>query len=273
MKAISKINNNFALCLDNNGVEVIAYGRGLGFGKIPYEIPLDKVEKTFYDVNAKYLSVIADLPSTIIEVSSAIVEQAEMTLDCELNPNLPFSLADHLNFSIERFKNGIEINTPISFDIKYLYPKEYHLGKEGLRLVKEKGNVVLPENEAISIAMHLLNAESNANMHTAMVKTQVISDVHHIIEEHLNTEIDLDSYQFSRFAVHLSYLIQRLEKGKNLEEQDSDMLKKIARSYPENYVCAQKIAEYFEQNWQWTCNKEEILYLMLHIYRIQEKTE
>lgn len=274
VKAITKINNNFALCLDNNGVEVIAYGRGVGFGKFPCELPLDRVEKTFYDVNSKYLTTIADLPPTIIEVSAAIAEQAEIKLGCELNPNLPFSLGDHLNFAIERTKKGIVIHTPISFDIKYLYPQEYELGKDGINLIEEKIGVRLPENEAISIAMHLINAESStSSIHSIMVKTQVISDVHSIIEEHLKMEININSYQFSRFAVHLSYLVQRLENGKNIDHQDTGMLKKIARSYPQNYICAQKIADYFESNWQWKCTNEETLYLMLHIYRIQEKTK
>lgn len=274
MKAVTKINNNFALCLDNNGTEVIVYGRGVGFGKFPCEIPLHKIEKTFYDVNLKYLSTIASLPSEVIETSAMIAEQAEIELGCELNPNLSFSLADHLNFAIERTRKGITVNTPISFDIKYLYPKEFSLGGEGIRLIEKKMAVKLPDNEVISIAMHLINAElPTSNMHNTMVKTQVISDVHSIIEHELSTQIDIESYQFSRFALHLSYLIQRFEKGRHVEEQGTGMLKSIAKNYPGNYICAQKIADYFQQNWQWVCNNEEKLYLMLHIYRIQEKTE
>lgn len=274
MKAITKINNNFALCLDNSGIEVIVYGRGVGFGKFPYNLSLEKVEKIFYDVNSKYLSTIATLPTDLIEVSAIIVEQAEIKLNCELNPNLPFSLADHLNFAIERLKKGIVLNTPISFDIKYLYPEEFQLGNEGLRLIKEKLNIQLHDNEATSIAMHIINAESNKkDMHSIMVQTQVISDVHDIIETFLNKKINIDSYQFSRFSVHLSYLIQRLEKGKQVENPDTILLKKIAKSFPDNYVCAQQVAKYLKDDWQWICNDAEILYLMLHIYRIQEKIE
>lgn len=274
MEAISKINNNFALCLDNNGTEVIVYGRGVGFGKFPCEIPLDKIEKTFYDVHSKYLSIIANLSSEIIEISATIAEQAEIELECELNPNLPFSLADHLSFSLDRMKKEMLVNAPISFDIKYLYPREFKLGIDGLHLIKEKIGLELPENEAISIAMHLINAESkNDNMHDLMAKTEIITTVHLIIEEQLSTKIDINSYQFSRFAVHLSYLIQRFESGQHIVDQDSSMLNNLARSNHENYVCAQKIAKYFQQQWQWTCNNEEKLYLMLHIYRIQEKNE
>ncbi|MBO1306258.1 PRD domain-containing protein [Enterococcus sp. 669A] len=274
MRAIKKINNNFALCKDNNDVEMIIYGRGVGFGKFPCDIPLERIERTFYDVNAKYYSIIESLPSMIIEASAAIAEQAELKLDCELNPNLPFSLADHLNFAIERFEKGMDINTPLAYDIRYLYPKEYALGVEGIDLLEEKLGIRLPESEAVSIALHLINAESSASdMHSMMTRTQVISDVHQIIEKDLGIEIDINSYQFSRFATHLNYLVQRLMTGESIQKQDAHMLKKIAREYPNYYECAKQVSNYFKNTWQWTCSEEEIFYLMLHIYRIQEKNE
>ena len=48
MQAIKKINNNFALCLDSSGVEMIAYGRGIGFGQFPCEVDLDKLDGTYW---------------------------------------------------------------------------------------------------------------------------------------------------------------------------------------------------------------------------------
>ena len=38
MKVIKKINNNVAVCIDNDGHELIAFGKGIGFPKIPYEL-------------------------------------------------------------------------------------------------------------------------------------------------------------------------------------------------------------------------------------------
>ena len=38
MKVIKKINNNVALCLDGNQRELIAFGKGIGFKPIPYEL-------------------------------------------------------------------------------------------------------------------------------------------------------------------------------------------------------------------------------------------
>ena len=274
MRAIKKINNNFALCLDSNGVEMIVYGRGVGFGKFPCEITLDKVERTFYDVNAKYVNLVAELPQSIILASADIAEKAAMELKCELNPNLPFSLADHLNFAIERSNKGIVINTPLAYDIKHLYPREIELGYQALDILKDQIGVSLPDSEAVSIAMHLINAEAEGgDMHSMMMQLQIISDVDLIVEQQLGITIDKNSYQYSRFMMHLRYLIQRLANGKAVQEQDSSMLKKLAREHPDIYACANQVVDYFLDTWHWKCNKGETLYLMLHIYRIKEKTE
>lgn len=49
MKVIKKINNNVALCLDGNQRELIAFGKGIGFKPIPYELTdLSVIERTYY---------------------------------------------------------------------------------------------------------------------------------------------------------------------------------------------------------------------------------
>ena len=54
MLAIKKLNNNAVLCRDGQGRDVIAMGRGVGFGgEFPRELPLSKIEHTFYDIDPK----------------------------------------------------------------------------------------------------------------------------------------------------------------------------------------------------------------------------
>ena len=51
MRALRKINNNAVICLDSTGQEMIAMGKGLGFGPMPREISLAEVERTFYNID------------------------------------------------------------------------------------------------------------------------------------------------------------------------------------------------------------------------------
>ena len=58
MLAIKKLNNNAVLCRDGQGRDVIAMGRGVGFGgEFPRELPLSKIEHTFYAVSYTHLTL------------------------------------------------------------------------------------------------------------------------------------------------------------------------------------------------------------------------
>lgn len=275
MKIIKQINNNAALALDGSGNEIVVLGRGVGFPKMPYELTdLSRVEKTFYDVNPQYLGMLADLPQPVMLASADIAELAEIELDCELNPNLPFTLADHLNFAIERIKRGIDLTTPLAYDVKHLYPRETELGMRALEILARHAGIRLPDSEAVNVALHLINAEAETgDMHSMMMTLKIISEVDAIVEAKLKIRLDKESFHYSRFTMHLRYLIQRLAAGNQVEERTSGMLRQLAREYPEIYLCARAVAEYFKTAWGWQCNDEELLYLMLHINRVQEKTE
>ena len=55
MKVIKNINNNVAICVDDNGHEVVAMGKGIGFSKPPYEVDLSKIDRTYYSLDSHYV--------------------------------------------------------------------------------------------------------------------------------------------------------------------------------------------------------------------------
>ena len=57
MKVIKNINNNVAICEDSAGNEVVAFSKGIGFKKPPYEIDIKDIDRTFYHVNNHYLDL------------------------------------------------------------------------------------------------------------------------------------------------------------------------------------------------------------------------
>ena len=248
---------------------------GVGFPKMPYELTdLSRIERTFYDVNPKYFGMAADLPRPLVLACAEITERAEIELECALNPNLPFTLADHLNFAAERLRKGIEISTPLAYDVRHLYPKETELAKQARELLAREAGLKLPDSEVVNIALHLINAEAEASdMHSMMMTLKALSDVDGIVEKQLAITLNKESFSYSRFSMHLRYLIQRLASCRQVEERISGMLAQMRREYPRVYQCARAIADYFQATWNWQCNDEEIVYLMLHISRLQEKHE
>lgn len=78
MQALRRINNNVVLCRDSSGRELIAMGKGIGFGTFPRELALREIERTFYDTDEKYQQLVAELPEDVLAFSARIVEIAEM---------------------------------------------------------------------------------------------------------------------------------------------------------------------------------------------------
>ena len=270
MKIIKKINTSAAIALDSKGREIVVLGKGIGFPPVPYELEdLSKIERTFYDVEPEYRGVIANIPEKIIEVAAKINELAEEELDMELSPNFPFTLADHLNFAVERLRSGIDLTVAISYDIQYLYQREYSLGKKALQMMNDEAGIMLPESEAVNIALHLINSEKGTNNATKVLRdARIVSEVDRIIEDNMKMKMDKGSYEYARYVKHLMYLVNRFESKEESEVKNGMMLKTLAREYPDIYECALRITRYFQGTWGWNCSKDETLYLMLHINRL-----
>lgn len=273
MKIIRRINHNAALAVDGNGQELVVLGKGIGFPQTPYELTdMSKVAKTFYNADSRYINMLASIPQQMLLASADIVEQAEINLNCSLNPNIVFTLADHLNFAMERMKKGIDFNFPLAYDVAHLYPNEYEIGELALDIVEDYAACRLPAPEAINVALHIINAEEEVgDIHSVLISLKMMTDINTLIEDTLGIEIDKDSFEFSRFKMHLIYLIKRLSSGKQLKNSLDWMLKGLTEQYPEIYYCACQISEYFRNENLCECSQDELLYLMVHINRLKEK--
>ena len=109
MKVIKNINNNISLCLDSRNNEVVAFGKGIGFTKPPYDVPLSKIDRTFYDVDEEQLAVLNRIPENVLEAAAEIVDLANEKMDNQFRENVVFTLADHIDFSVQRYRKNINI--------------------------------------------------------------------------------------------------------------------------------------------------------------------
>ena len=135
MKAVRRINNNVIICLDDAGNEVIARGKGIGFHDFPYDVDLDKVERTYYNIESSSYEMIREIPDEIIDISTKIVDHARETIYKLEDSNIVFTLADHINFAIKRYKESIPLKLPIAHDVQFLLKDEYKIGQFGLELI------------------------------------------------------------------------------------------------------------------------------------------
>ncbi len=275
MKVIKNINNNVSLCIDSKGRELIAFGKGIGFQKPPYELPLSKIECTFYNVLPDQLALFEQIPEEIFDVTIFIVDMATEKLKAQLNPNITFVLADHINFAIQRHKQGLKVRMPNATMLEADYPIEFEIGKQGVALIRKKLKIGLSADEQISIALHLINAESiPAELNqTTLNREKITEDILMIIEEQFQLSIPRSSFNTQRFVTHLNYLLGRIESNQKVESSNEKLFVSVKQEYPQSYQCAMKIEEYLKKNMGYPASNEEILYLMLHINRLTAREQ
>lgn len=271
MKVIKKINNNVALCVDNNKKELIAFGKGIGFPNMPYEIKdLSSISMTFYRMDQSFYKLLEEIPEEVFEVSAIIVKKAQMTLDCSLNPNLLPGLADHIHFALKRIEKYKEMKMLFSYDIEQLYPAETNLARYAVGLIERNLCVKLPDSEITNIAMHFVNAEEeNMGETNGEFQTdQLIDEVTEMIEQTFETEIDREGFNYNRFVMHFRYFLKRIIEKKQFIDDNGALFETLKAEKPETYDCAVQIRDRVVDQLHAEITQDEILYLMIHINRI-----
>lgn len=181
------INNNIISARDESGNEVVAMGRGIGFGKRPgSEIADEKIEKVFRLENVndsdQFKKVLASLPIELFRLSSQIISYAREILEIELNQNIYLALTDHISFAIKRQKEGMLFRNALHDEVKLFYPNEYMVGRHALYLIENETGCRLEEDEAAAIAIHIVNAELNSEISTTFLIIKMMREMMEIIE-------------------------------------------------------------------------------------------
>ena len=267
MKVIRNINNNVAVCLDDNNRELIAFGKGIGFRKAPYEIELSQIDRTYYNLESHYINLLNELPEDVLEVTFEIVKKGSAYLGMEFNRVFVFSLCDHIHFAIENLKKGLVISNSMLNELRHLYEKEMLLGEWAVRYIERRLSIRLPQSEAGNIGLHFANAERQVRQKPEKDEMErFVEDITDIIESEMNIIIDRDDFSYSRFVTHLKFMLKRSRKIDRSQAAMDEMYDsvKIAKLEP----LIEKIKYYIIDALHIEPGKEELLYLMLHINRL-----
>lgn len=270
MKCIKNINNNICLCLDSKGREIIAFGKGIGFIKPPYDIPLSKINRTFYNIKDADFEAMKNIPVEVINIAINIIDKASIYLNAKYPSSAIFAMADHINYALKRANENIYLDMPIVQDLKLLYPKEMELAVNTIDYINKELNANLQRNEIGMIALHLIN-DREVVVKEQQNTEEIIEKCTHIIEEKVNIKIDKNSFNYSRFVTHFDYMLKRIKESKQATMLDKDVFKMLIEKYPENYKAAKCIQEILFENENLRLNDGEMFYLLIHINRLCER--
>lgn len=275
MWIVKSINNSCALARDNDGRDVVVFGKGIGYRRAPYELDdLSRVSRTFYGVTPAQAAMLKEIPDELVELSSDICDLARAQLGVKLNPNASIVLADHIAFALSRVAQGIDLETPLAHDIRHLFPRETNIGRTAVGIIERRLGVDLPEAEAANIALHIIDAEvEHGDVDDARTATVVVHDVSRIVETKLGCELDTEGIAYARFVMHLRYLVARVTAGTHRDDGMAPMLATMQDAYPLSASITSDIIDYFRETWAWTCDESEALYLLIHVQRLKSALE
>lgn len=276
MIVVKNINNNVSLCLDSRGKEVVVFGRGVGFLKPPAQVPLSRIERTFYDVSSQYLGLLSDIPGQVISFTAREMAVIQDELPYETNSNLILTLADHLAFAMERVKKGIYVPMPSLYEMEVAYPLEIGIGRRFVADLEREFKVLLPKGEVQGIAMHFINArtalpDAQKRINIEERYEEILERITQIVEAETGIQVRRSTFNYARFATHVQYLLKRVFDNKHIDSDNMAMYAAIRDEYASVSDCVDRIESYLLSNWGVELNQEEKLYLIMHVNRICAK--
>jgi beta-glucoside operon transcriptional antiterminator len=279
VKLKKALNNNVVLAKNDNHQEVVVFGNCIAF-KLKPEDPIDesKISKVFtlqtQDLSLKLANLLKEVPLEYVEITEEIIAYARRTLSAPISDYILLTLTDHIYFATLRYKKGQEIRNVLLWETKKLYKKEYEIGLKALEIIERKTGIRFNEDEAGFIAMHLANTQFEGNEIDKTIKiAKFTQDILGIIKYHFGLVFDEDSWNYGRLVTHLKFFAQRILSNDHIENDDDYLYEQVQHKYTKAFECVKKIEKYVLNGYGTQITKAEMVYLVLHINRVTNRTE
>lgn len=264
------INNNVISSRDEDGKEIIVMGRGIGFHKkAGQKVEEENVSKIFRleskDVLKHFKDLLQNMPLEYIQVSDDIISYARKALNTKLSQNVYLTLTDHIGFAIERFKDDMVFSNALYEEIKRFYPEEFQIGMHALKLIEERTGIRLPDDEAASVAIHLVNAEFDLKVRDTWAMTNIIQEMMTVLEQELKLPPE-GSLHKDRLSSNLKFLAHRLLFLPPAEREKDRKFNDFVKSYcSREYEITDKLKKYVKNKFYCDMTEEEQIYLALQL--------
>lgn len=272
MRVLKRINHNAALLVNDKGTELVALGKGIGYPDGPDKVSLAQIERTFYNVDARYLPLLNEIDPKVMEFSAQIADIARANISRELSANLPFTLADHISFAIKRCREHMYVQMPLSCDVQQQYPVEFKIATFAHAGIEREFGVSMPRGERAGIALCIVNSvmasSSKAKSNDVRREERLIEKLVTIIEKDLDIVVDRDAFDYARYDTHVRYLLERVRSGEPLNTDNAALYQPLCDEHPAVAACVEKMAGLIEETYQASVVPEEKVYLMLHVNRV-----
>lgn len=269
------LSNNAVIANTVSGQDVILLGKGMGFGRKTGDVLTSPKYEKIYVVpegvaEQQALSLIEQVDPAVIQVAEDIIELAKKQLGQALHPRVYVALTDHINFTLIRLSQGMEIKNPFISEIEVMYPDEFYVATLGAKLIFENLKVTIPREEIGFIALHLHAARHNRSVNESLKHSQAINKVIQHIERQTGPLEENGGLNYTRLLTHLQSSIHRVITRTAIENPFMEQLKK---DFAESYEIARQVSAILEDELQVKVPEAEIGYLTIHLERIRGKQQ
>lgn len=263
MRLKKRLNNNAVIAEDKQGQEYVVFGNGIAFNvKKDDTIPENVIERVFFQKEKTlFQQLIEEIPQKYFDLSCEIIEYIEGNLKSELSNSIYLTLMDHISFIKERAEKGMLPRNSMKWEISRYYQEEYKLSKKIVELLEEELDIKLNDDEAASIALHIVNAEYDTDsVHESMEMIHLVDDILQIICYQTGAESDEENLNYQRLVTHVKFFVQRLYQ-KQRRKNKSMLYDMVVKEYPQAYAIAEKVKQFLEKKLKCQIDDEEITYL------------
>lgn len=274
MKIDKVLNNNMVLSKNTAGKELILKGRGIGFGRKKGDTVDNKLVERIFVQNDKrdvrhFEEYFAKLPQEYWEISEQTVDYARQAQEMRVESRIILPVCDHINYAVERYRNGITLRNAMLWEGQRCYPREFQVGRYALELIKKRLGISMEADEAMFLAFHFVNGQldQQAPDNTNRI-TGIINDIIDIVEGCYQIKPDPNTWDYRRFVTHILFFAQRMLHNKQYVNIDDDWYQLLRERYQKSYNCIVKIADYIHDHYHYEMDREEMMYLMIHIEKL-----
>ncbi len=264
------LNHNSVIGIhDENHGEYLIMGKGIGFGKKINERIEARDTDTVYSLQetgergdsrtlAKTISPIC------LEIADEVLQKAEETFG-DVDRNMLFPMADHIEYAIKRIQNHETVRNPLTNDIRVLFHVEYKTAMCIQDILRERLGIDMNEDEVGYIALHIHSAIEDEKVSQAMQMAQAVRKCVALVEEQIGKPIDVLSLSYNRLMNHIRYMVVRALKGEELKVSMNDYME---LKFPQSFSMAKIVCDQVSHDLRCQLNETEIGYLAMHIERV-----
>lgn len=274
MKIEKVLNNNMVSAYNTEGKEIILKGKSIGFGKKKGdEVDRKLVERVFVQNDKRdarhFEEYFAKLPQEYWEIGEQTVDYAKSEFGMQLDSRIILPVCDHIAGAVDRYKNGTILRNAMLWEGKRFYPNEFQVGQYAVDLIRRRLDISMEEDEAMFLAFHFVYGQLNRQETDDLgIITEVIKDIVDIVEASFQIRLNTESWDYRRFVTHIRFFAQRMLQNKQYESTNEEWYQLLKDKYRRAYNCIIKIADYIHDRYYYEIDREEMMYLMIHIEKV-----